>query len=155
MSTGAGLPGGTEDEWSRIVAGLEDVRRAGDRHLGAPRERPAPDEDPAAPGSGNAAAAGPLPGEAEGTGDDEGTEDDGAPYSPDPGPVTQGLSGGALLAWTVLVAVPLLLVVLALLPGSLPWWAVLTGLAAVVGAIVHLLRSLPEDRDDSDDGARV
>ncbi|WP_309126060.1 hypothetical protein, partial [Kocuria sp.] len=82
-------------------------------------------------------------------------EEDDAAYSPDPGPVTQGLSPGALLAWTVLVGAPVLLVVLALLPGSMPWWATVTGLAAVVAAIGHLLHSLPEERDDFDDGARV
>ena len=147
MSAGPGTPGGAghgpEDEWSRIVSDLEDVRRAGDRHLAGPRDWSPED---AAPG----ASAG-----AEDTGEPEDAGDDDAPYSPDPGPVTQGLSGGALLSWTVLVGVPVLLVVLSLLPGSLPWWAIVAGLVAVVGAIGHLLRSLPDDRDDLDDGARV
>ncbi len=148
MSAGPGTPGGTgpgaEDEWSRIVSDLEDVRRAGDRHLAGPRDR-----SPEVPVPGGSAAG------TKDAGDPEGTEDDDAPYSPDPGPVTQGLSGGALLSWTVLVGVPVLLVVLSLLPGSLPWWAIGTGLVAVVGAIGQLLRSLPDDRDDLDDGARV
>ena len=151
MSGAPGAPGGPgdgpEDEWTRIVAGLEDVRRAGDRHLGGAPERLPRDEGP-----GGADDAGPVPEDAV---DLEGPEDDDAPYSPDPGPVTQGLGGGALLAWSVLVGVPLLLVVLALVPGALPWWALVTGLAAVVAAILHLLRSLPEERDDLDDGARV
>ncbi|MGX5359503.1 hypothetical protein [Kocuria sp. KH4] len=153
-------PGGTgpEDAWAEIVSGLEDVRRAGDRHLAGPRDR-SPEE--AAPGVRPAGAdAGPdgapddlpgdlpdgLPGE---------LPDDDAPYSPDPGPVTQGLSRGALLSWAVLIGVPVLLLVLGLMPGSLPWWAIVAGLAAVVGAIMRLLTSLPEDRDDLDDGARV
>ena len=38
---------------------------------------------------------------------------------------------------------------------ALPWWAIVGGLVAVVGAIGHLLRSLPDDRDELDDGARV
>ena len=42
MSAGPGTPGGAghgpEDEWSRIVSDLEDVRRAGDRHLSGPRD---------------------------------------------------------------------------------------------------------------------
>ena len=146
MSAGPGTPGGAghgpEDEWSRIVSDLEDVRRAGDRHLAGPRDW--------SPEDAGAEAAG-----AEGAGEPEDAGDDDAPYSPDPGPVTQGLSGGALLSWTVLVGVPVLLVVLSLLPGSLPWWAIVGGLLAVVGAIGHLLRSLPDDRDDLDDGARV
>lgn len=146
MSAGPGTPGGAghgpEDEWSRIVSDLEDVRRAGDRHLAGPRDW--------SPEDAGAEAAG-----AEGAGEPEDAGDDDAPYSPDPGPVTQGLSGGALLSWTVLVGVPVLLVVLSLLPGSLPWWAIVGGLVAVVGAIGHLLRSLPDDRDDLDDGARV
>jgi hypothetical protein len=152
MSAGPGTPGGAghgpEDEWSRIVSDLEDVRRAGDRHLAGPRDWSPED---AAPG----ASAGVADAGAEGAGEPEDTGDDDAPYSPDPGPVTQGLSGGALLSWTVLVGVPVLLVVLSLLPGSLPWWAIVGGLVAVVGAIGHLLRSLPDDRDDLDDGARV
>ncbi|WP_053005027.1 hypothetical protein [Kocuria sp. SM24M-10] len=129
-------PGGTgpEDEWTEIVSGLEDVRRAGDRHLAGPRDW-SPEE---------AVFGGPPAG-----------ADDDAPYSPDPGPVTQGLSRGALLSWTVLIGVPVLLLLLGLMPGSLPWWATVAGLVAVVGAIVHLLTSLPEDRDDLDDGARV
>ena len=146
MRAGPGTPGGAghgpEDEWSRIVSGLEDVRRAGDRHLAGPRDW--------SPEDAGAEAAG-----AEGAGEPEDAGDDDAPYSPDPGPVTQGLSGGALLSWTVLVGVPVLLVVLSLLPGSLPWWAIVGGLVAVVGAIGHLLRSLPDDRDELDDGARV
>lgn len=146
MSAGPGTPGGAghgpEDEWSRIVSDLEDVRRAGDRHLAGPRDW--------SPEDAGAEAAG-----AEGAGEPENAGDDDAPYSPDPGPVTQGLSGGALLSWTVLVGVPVLLVVLSLLPGSLPWWAIVGGLVAVVGAIGHLLRSLPDDRDELDDGARV
>jgi hypothetical protein len=146
MSAGPGTPGGAghgpEDEWSRIVSDLEDVRRAGDRHLAGPRDW--------SPEDAGAEAAG-----AEGAGEPEDAGDDDAPYSPDPGPVTQGLSGGALLSWTVLVGVPVLLVVLSLLPGSLPWWAIVGGLLAVVGAIGHLLRSLPDDRDELDDGARV
>ena len=146
MSAGPGTPGGAghgpEDEWSRIVSDLEDVRRAGDRHLAGPRDW--------SPEDAGAEAAG-----AEGAGEPEDAGDDDAPYSPDPGPVTQGLSGGALLSWTVLVGVPVLLVVLSLLPGSLPWWAIVGGLVAVVGAIGHLLRSLPGDRDELDDGARV
>ena len=146
MSAGPGTPGGAghgpEDEWSRIVSYLEDVRRAGDRHLAGPRDW--------SPEDAGAEAAG-----AEGAGEPEDAGDDDAPYSPDPGPVTQGLSGGALLSWTVLVGVPVLLVVLSLLPGSLPWWAIVGGLLAVVGAIGHLLRSLPDDRDELDDGARV
>jgi hypothetical protein len=138
-------PGGTgpEDEWTEIVSGLEDVRRAGDRHLAGPRDW-SPEE---------AVFGGPPA-----TADDarEGhAEDDDAPYSPDPGPVTQGLSRGALLSWTVLIGVPVLLLVLGLMPGRLPWWAIVAGLVAVVGAIAHLLTSLPEDRDDLDDGARV
>ena len=141
MSAGPGTPGGAghgpEDEWSRIVSDLEDVRRAGDRHLAGPRDWSPEDAG------------------AEGAGEPEDAGDDDAPYSPDPGPVTQGLSGGALLSWTVLVGVPVLLVVLSLLPGSLPWWAIVGGLVAVVGAIGHLLRSLPDDRDELDDGARV
>lgn len=152
MSAGPGTPGGAghgpEDEWSRIVSDLEDVRRAGDRHLAGPRDWSPED---AAPG----ASAGAEDAGAEDTGEPEDAGDDDAPYSPDPGPVTQGLSGGALLSWTVLVGVPVLLVVLSLLPGSLPWWAIVGGLVAVVGAIGHLLRSLPDDRDDLDDGARV
>ncbi|MFI7483018.1 hypothetical protein ACH9EU_15450 [Kocuria sp. M1R5S2] len=139
-----GRPGGPapgpEEEWARIVAGLEDVRRAGDRHLPGPRDW-SPEEAPLPESAVPESAAG--------------TADDDAPYSPDPGPVTQGLSGVALLAWTVLIGVPVLLVVLALLPGSLPWWAVVTGLVAVVVAIGVLLRRLPEERDDLDDGARV
>ena len=146
MSAGPGTPGGAghgpEDEWSRIVSDLEDVRRAGDRHLAGPRDW--------SPEDAGAEAAG-----AEGAGEPEDAGDDDATYSPDPGPVTQGLSGGALLSWTVLVGVPVLLVVLSLLPGSLPWWAIVGGLVAVVGAIGHLLRSLPDDRDELDDGARV
>lgn len=146
MSAGPGTPGGAghgpEDEWSRIVSDLEDVRRAGDRHLAGPRDW--------SPEDAGAEAAG-----TEGAGEPEDAGDDDAPYSPDPGPVTQGLSGGALLSWTVLVGVPVLLVVLSLLPGSLPWWAIVGGLLAVVGAIGHLLRSLPDDRDELDDGARV
>lgn len=146
MSAGPGTPGGAghgpEDEWSRIVSDLEDVRRAGDRHLAGPRDW--------SPEDAGAEAAG-----TEGAGEPEDAGDDDAPYSPDPGPVTQGLSGGALLSWTVLVGVPVLLVVLSLLPGSLPWWAIVGGLVAVVGAIGHLLRSLPDDRDELDDGARV
>ena len=118
------------------------MRRAGDRHLAGPRDW--------SPEDAGAEAAG-----AEGAGEPEDAGDDDAPYSPDPGPVTQGLSGGALLSWTVLVGVPVLLVVLSLLPGSLPWWAIVGGLVAVVGAIGHLLRSLPDDRDELDDGARV
>lgn len=151
MSAGPGTPGGAgtgpEDEWRRIVSDLEDVRRAGDRHLAGPRDW--------SPGD---AATGGSPAGAEDAGEPEDLEaagDDDAPYSPDPGPVTQGLSGGALLSWTVLVGVPVLLVVLSLLPGSLPWWAIVAGLVAVVGAIGQLLRSLPDDRDDQDDGARV
>lgn len=132
---------GPEDEWTEIVAGLEDVRRAGDRHLTGPRDWSPED-----------AVFGGAPPGAQG-GASEGAED--APYAPDPGPVTQGLSGGALLSWTVLVGVPILLVVLAVLPGPLPWWVTVAGLGAVVVAIGHLLRSLPEDRDDLDDGARV
>ena len=146
MSAGPGTPGGAghgpEDEWSRIVSDLEDVRRAGDRHLAGPRDW--------SPEDAGAEAAG-----TEGAGEPEDAGDDDAPYSPDPGPVTQVLSGGALLSWTVLVGVPVLLVVLSLLPGSLPWWAIVGGLLAVVGAIGHLLRSLPDDRDELDDGARV
>lgn len=148
MSRRPGTPGGPgqgpEDEWSRIVSGLEDVRRAGDRHLVGPRDWSPEDAVFGEPPAGAEDAE--KPGDA---------EDDDGPYSPDPGPVTQGLSGGALLSWTVLVGVPVLLVVLSLLPGSLPWWAIVAGLAAVVGAIGHLLRSLPDDRDDLDDGARV
>lgn len=148
MSAGPGTPGGAghgpEDEWSRIVSDLEDVRRAGDRHLAGPRDWSPEDAAPVASAAG-----------AEDAGEPEDAGDDDAPYSPDPGPVTQGLSGGALLSWTVLVGVPVLLVVLSLLPGSLPWWAIVGGLVAVVGAIGHLLRSLPDDRDDLDDGARV
>lgn len=151
MSAGPGTPGGAghgpEDEWSRIVSDLDDVRRAGDRHLAGPRDWSPED-----------AVFGEPPSGAEG-GDDrqepEEPEDEDVPYSPDPGPVTQGLSGGALLSWTVLVGVPVLLVVLSLLPGSLPWWAIVAGLVAVIGAIGHLLRSLPDERDDLDDGARV
>ncbi|MFC4903501.1 hypothetical protein [Kocuria oceani] len=137
-------PGGTgpEDEWTEIVSGLEDVRRAGDRHLAGPRDW-SPEE---------AVFGGPPAGADDAR---EDAQDDDAPYSPDPGPVTQGLSRGALLSWTVLIGVPVLLLVLGLMPGSLPWWAVVAGLVAVVGAIVHLLTSLPEDRDDLDDGARV
>lgn len=153
MSAGSGTPGGAgpgpgpEDEWSRIVSDLEDVRRAGDRHLAGPRDWSPED---AAPGGSATGAE-----DSEDLESTEEAEDDDAPYSPDPGPVTQGLSGGALLSWTVLVGVPVLLVVTSLLPGSLPWWAIVAGLVAVVGAIGHLLRSLPEDRDDLDDGARV
>jgi hypothetical protein len=140
---------GPEDEWARIVADLEDVRRAGDRHLGGPRDW-SPEGGPgAARDAEDAAAAGPADGEPAEAPDDD------APYSPDPGPLTQGLSGSALLAWTLLVGVPVLLVVLAFLPGPLPWWALVTGLVVVVGAIGHLLRSLPEERDEFDDGARV
>lgn len=147
MSAGPGTPvggHGPEDEWSRIVSDLEDVRRAGDRHLAGPRDWSPGDPVPGAPAAGPEAA-----------GDPPDDEDDDAPYSPDPGPVTQGLSGGALLAWTVLVGVPVLLVLVSLLPGSLPWWSIVAGLVAVVAAIGHLLRSLPDDRDDRDDGARV
>ncbi|MUN64100.1 hypothetical protein GMA12_13290 [Kocuria sediminis] len=137
-------PGGTgpEDEWTEIVSGLEDVRRAGDRHLAGPRDWSPEDATP-----------GGVPAEADDGPDD--VPDDDAPYSPDPGPITQGLSRGALLSWAVLIGVPVLLLVLGLMPGSLPWWAIVAGLVAVVGAIVHLLTSLPEDRDDLDDGARV
>ncbi|MEX5294908.1 hypothetical protein QYM41_06470 [Kocuria sp. CPCC 205268] len=147
MSAG---PGGTagghgpEDEWHRIVSDLEDVRRAGDRHLTGPRDW-SPEE----------AVFGGPPAGADEDRDPEDPEDDDAPYSPDPGPVTQGLSAGAVLSWTVLVGVPVLLVVLSLLPGSLPWWAIVAGLVTVIGAIGHLLTSLPDDRDDLDDGARV
>ena len=141
MSAGPGTPGGAghgpEDEWSRIVSDLEDVRRAGDRHLTGPRDW-SPEE---------AVFGGPPPWA-------EDAEDD-VPYSPDPGPVTQGLGAGALLSWTVLIGVPVLLLVLGLMPGSLPWWAVVAGLVAVVTAIGHLFTSLPEDRDDRGDGARV
>lgn len=148
MSARPGTPGGPEhgpeDEWSRIVSDLEDVRRAGDRHLSGPRDWSPED-----------AVFGEHPAGAEDGEHPEDLEDDDVPYSPDPGPVTQGLSGGALLSWTVLVGAPVLLVVLSLLPGSLPWWAIVAGLVAVVGAIGHLLRSLPDDRDDLDDGARV
>lgn len=142
MSARPGSPGGPgpgpEDEWTEIVSGLEDVRRAGDRHLTGPRDW-SPEE----------AVFGGSPPWA------EDAEDDDEPYSPDPGPVTQGLGAGAVLSWTVLIGVPLLLLVLGLMPGSLPWWAVVAGLAAVVAAIGHLLTSLPEDRDDHDDGARL
>ncbi|GGG63014.1 hypothetical protein GCM10011374_27920 [Kocuria dechangensis] len=151
MSAPQGPAGGTgpEDEWARIVADLEDVRRAGDRHLGGPRDW-SPEGGPGAPRDAeDASVAGPADGEPAEAPDDD------APYSPDPGPLTQGLSGGALLAWTLLVGVPALLVVLAFLPGPLPWWALVTGLVVVVGAIAHLLRSLPEERDEFDDGARV
>ncbi|MEX5299394.1 hypothetical protein RCG67_11510 [Kocuria sp. CPCC 205292] len=148
MSAGPGAPGGAgqgpEDEWSRIVSDLDDVRRAGDRHLAGPRDWSPED----------AVFGGPPAGAEDPEGAEE-AEDDDAPYSPDPGPVTQGLSGGALLSWTVLVGVPVLLVALSLLPGSLPWWAIVAGLVAVTAAIGHLLRSLPDDRDDLDDGARV
>jgi hypothetical protein len=154
MSAGPGSPGGAghgpEDEWSRIVSDLEDVRRAGDQHLAGPRDWSPEDAAPGASATGTEDPEDPE--SAEGP---ESAEDDDAPYSPDPGPVTQGLSGGSLLSWTVLVGVPVLLVVLSLLPGSLPWWAIVTGLVAVVGAIGHLLRTLPDDRDDLDDGARV
>ena len=157
MSAPQGPAGGTgpEDEWARIVADLEDVRRAGDRHLGGPRDW-SPEEGPGTPRADETAGAA---GDADGSGAADGepaeAPDDDTPYSPDPGPVTQGLSGGALLAWTLLVGVPVLLVVLAFLPGPLPWWALVTGLVVVVGAIGHLLRSLPEERDEFDDGARV
>jgi hypothetical protein len=134
---------GPEDEWARIVSELDDVRRAGDRHLTGPRDWSPEDAVFGGPPAGAEPAAA------------ESAEDDGRDWSPDPGPVTQGMGLGVVLAWTVLVGVPVLLVVLALLPGSLPWWATLTGLVAVVVAIGHLLRSLPEDRDDLDDGARL
>ncbi|MEF3121466.1 hypothetical protein [Kocuria flava] len=158
MSGTTGRGPDPDDEWARIVAELQDVRRAGDRHLDGARDRspeqavfgdapgdPVP-ERPVRDGRGPEA----VPGAPAA---DEDEED--APYSPDPGPVVRGMRRGALLAWTVLVGVPVLLVVLALLPGPLPGWVTGAGLTAVLVAIGHLLRSLPEDRDDLDDGARV
>ncbi|KAA9394438.1 hypothetical protein FCK90_06325 [Kocuria coralli] len=74
---------------------------------------------------------------------------------PDPGDVTLGLSSGTMTAWGVLVLVPVVMVVLAFMMNGLPWWLWVPGLAVVISSIASLLRKLPEDRDDGDDGAVV
>lgn len=74
---------------------------------------------------------------------------------PDPGPVTAGLSTGTLLAWGLLVTLPVFLVVLGFVMNGLPWWLWVPGLAIMISAVLSLLGGLPEHHDDNDDGARV
>lgn len=74
---------------------------------------------------------------------------------PDPGRVTAGLSTGALTAWSLLIVVPVVLVVLGVVMNGLPWWLWLPGLATVIASVFTLLSELPEQRDLGDDGARL
>ena len=81
-------------------------------------------------------------------------EDDGdAAYDPDPGPVTSGISPGMLRALSAVLAVLVVMLGLAALPGRLPAPVWAAGLAALVGALFLVFRALPRDSPRDDDGA--
>ncbi|MCC5674933.1 hypothetical protein JNE43_08955 [Kocuria rhizophila] len=81
-------------------------------------------------------------------------EDDGdAAYDPDPGPVTSGISPGMLRALSAVLAVLVVMLGLAALPGRLPAPVWAAGIAALVGALFLVFRALPRDSPRDDDGA--
>lgn len=74
---------------------------------------------------------------------------------PDPGDVTAGMRPGTLIAWVLLVGVGAVMIVLGFVLRGLPGWLWVPGLAIVLGCLISLFRSLPEQRNDGDDGARL
>lgn len=75
-------------------------------------------------------------------------------YSPDPGEITRGVSPRMVRAITVILAVLVIMVGLAALPGSLPTVVWAAGVAGLIGGLYLVFRALPEDPRD-DDGAVV
>lgn len=75
-------------------------------------------------------------------------------YNPDPGEITRGVSAQMVRAVTVILAVLVIMVGLAALPGSLPTVVWAGGVAGVIGGLYLVFRALPEDPRD-DDGAVV
>lgn len=82
-------------------------------------------------------------------------DEDGDWHPEDPGDVTAGLSPATVAAWVLLVVTASTMVILGLVLDGLPWWLWLPGLALLLGSLLHLFRSLPEQRGEEDDGARV
>ena len=76
-------------------------------------------------------------------------------YEPDPGPVTSGISPAMLRALSTVLAVIVIMVGLALLPGSLPPVMWLLGLVGLVTGLYLIFRALPQDSPEDDDGAVV
>lgn len=76
-------------------------------------------------------------------------------YDPDPGPVTSGISPAMLRALGVILAVLVIMLGLALLPGPLPGLVWVAGIAGIVAGLVLVFRALPEDAPEDDDGAVV
>lgn len=75
-------------------------------------------------------------------------------YNPDPGEITRGVSAKMVRAVTVILAVLVIMIGLAALPGSLPTVVWAAGVAGVIGGLYLVYRALPEDPRD-DDGAVV
>ena len=75
-------------------------------------------------------------------------------YNPDPGEITRGVSATMIRAVTVILAILVIMVGLAVLPGSLPAVVWAAGVAALIGGLYLVFRALPEDPRD-DDGAVV
>lgn len=75
-------------------------------------------------------------------------------YNPDPGEITRGVSAKMVRALTVILAVLVIMVGLAALPGSLPPVVWAAGVAGVIGGLYLVFRALPENPRD-DDGAVV
>lgn len=84
---------------------------------------------------------------------DDDLEDDWQPE--DPGDVTAGMRPGTLMAWGVLIGTSAALLVLGFVLDGLPWWLWVPGLALILGSLVALFQSLPDQRSDHDDGAQV
>ncbi|RUP84747.1 MULTISPECIES: hypothetical protein [unclassified Kocuria] len=76
-------------------------------------------------------------------------------YDPDPGPVTSGISPAMLRALSVILAVLVVMLGLALLPGPLPGLVWVAGIVGIVAGLVLVFRALPEDAPEDDDGAVV
>lgn len=73
----------------------------------------------------------------------------------DPGDVIAGMRPGTLIAWVLLVGVGAVMIVLGFVLRGLPGWLWVPGLAIVLGCLISLFQSLPEQRNDGDDGARI
>lgn len=88
--------------------------------------------------------------------DDGEAEDPEQDWQPaDPGDVTAGMRPGTLIAWVLLLGVGAVMIVLGFVLRGLPGWLWVPGLAIMLGCLISLFQSLPEQRGDDDDGARV
>jgi hypothetical protein len=109
----------------------------------------------AAPPTGSIQEGGPLDGATSESPRDYGVEDEDDTFIPEEPPSLAGTDPLTMLAWLGAVGGPVALLLSAMFWRSAPMLAILGIVVVFVLAVVYLIMKLPQEKDDSDDGARV